>query len=293
MTTDEHFDGEVHGLLAGAFGDGVPAVNLVPGAVDGYRRHRRRARVLGAAGGTLALAGVVAAGTALADTATGGAKGLSAAASIGDRTSDRTGAGVPAGSTSPECQGPFHSFTARPGDGVYTADEAGLRRVCGSDLYFLRGAIPNALIAPQHESFAQALERHDLPAGTPLPPGVTQDTQLIVPGSYVVKAGGQTTTVTLMVAHRQGWGFNGCTASSCPPNLTLAGGTPATENPGSAQVGLGALSAHPDAAHWVWFMATAQGTPKATLGFDFAKAIRSEAFAKAVAYDVQNLDVLG
>ena len=37
MTTDEHFDGEVHGLLAGAFDDGVPAVNLVPGAVDGYR----------------------------------------------------------------------------------------------------------------------------------------------------------------------------------------------------------------------------------------------------------------
>lgn len=289
MNADELYEEQAHSLLATAFDHELPVVNLVPGAVEGFRRHRRRTRVLGTAGGALAVAGIVAAGTALAGTASSGAPSISTAAGDGGQAA---GVKVASGGTSPDCDGVFYHFGAVKGDGVYTGDDATLKRVCGSDLSYLRTAIPGAQISPQRESFAQALERHDVPPGTPLPPGVTQDTPLIRPGGYVVKAGGQTTAVTLMVAHHQGWGFNGCSVTSCPPNLALADGTAATENPGSAQVGIGSLSAHPDSAHWVWFMATAQATPKATLGFDFAQAIRSEAFAEAVAYDVQNLNRL-
>lgn len=288
MNTEELYEDRAHGLLATAFDGDVPTVNLVPGAVAGYRRHRRRTRVLGAAGGALALAGIVAAGTALAGTATGGGKSVSADAGGGGRT----GAGVAARGTSPDCQGVFYRFGDLKGDSVFTGDDATLKRVCESDLSHLGAAIPGARVLPARESFAQALARHDVPPGTPLPSGVTKDTPLIAPGSYVVKANGQTADVTLMVAHKQRWGFYGCWAPNCPPNLALADGTPATENPGSAQAYIASLSAHPDSVHWVWFMATPESEPKATLGFDFGKAIRTEAFAEAVAYDIQNLNVL-
>ena len=196
MTTDEHFDGEVHGLLAGAFDGDLPAVNLVPRAVDGYRRHRRRTRVLGTAGGALAVAGVVAAGTALAGTGSRGTATDISAAHGG--SGSRSGAGVTGGQPAadlkdPMCDGVFHNFSGQSGDALYTADTATLERVCASDLAHLRQAIPGARISPLSETYAHALAVHDVPPGTPPPAGRPEDTQWIQPGFYTVEAGGQKT----------------------------------------------------------------------------------------------------
>ena len=294
MSTEEHetLDGEVHGLLAGAFDDGVPVVNLVPGAVDGYRRHRRRSRVLGTAG-VLAVAGVVAAGTALAGTGTSGrTTTVSAAHGSGDAGQAAGKAG--ALEKDPLCDGLYHSFSGRPGDHVYRAATATLERVCASDLAHLRAAIPGAQISPVRETYQQALAVHDIPPGTPAPVGAPENTQWITPGGYLVEAAGRRTYLDLAVSDRQGWGFNGCSAGDCPPNLRLADGTPATETPASsAEVGIGMLSIHLDATHWVSFSASANAATKEALSFDFAKAVRTKAFADAVAYDVRSLNSLG
>jgi hypothetical protein len=79
MDTEELREGRAHDLLATAFGDEVPVVNLVPGAVEGFRRHRRRTRVLGTAGGALALTGAIVAG-ATVGLGVGGSAAQSAAA---------------------------------------------------------------------------------------------------------------------------------------------------------------------------------------------------------------------
>jgi hypothetical protein len=296
MSTEEHetLDGEVHGLLAGAFDDGVPMVNLVPGVVDGYRRHRRRSRVLGTAG-ALAVAGVVAAGTVLPGSGTsGGTTAVSAAHGSGD--ADQAAGKAGALEKDPLCDGLYHSFSGRPGDHVYTADNATLERVCASDLAHLRTAIPGTQISPVRETYQQALAVHDIPPGTPAPVGTPENTQWITPGEYLVAAAGRKTYIDLTVSDRQGWGFNGCSAIDCPPNLRLADGTPATETPASsAKVGVGTLSIHLDTTHWVLFSASANAATKdeEALSFDFAKAVRTKAFADAVAHDVRSLTKLG
>jgi hypothetical protein len=78
--------------------------------------------------------------------------------------------------------------------------------------------------------------------------------------------------------------------------VTLADGTPATETPASSSaVGIGVLAIHLDATHSVWFTASSEARSKAEegLSFDFAKAVRTKAFAEAVAYDVRSLKQLG
>lgn len=307
MSTDEHFDngldgpadtdGGVHGLLATAFDDGcpVPVVNLVPGAVAGFRRDRKRARVLGTAGGALALAGAVTAGTALAGTGTSGGP-TTVSAAHGSSDAGRAAGKAAAPTKDPLCDGLYHGFDDRPGDHVYRADNATLERVCASDLAHLRSAIPGAQVTPVRETYQHALAVHDIPPGTPAPAGAPEDTQWISPGFYLVEDGGRKTYVSLTVSDRQSGAFNGCWIGDCPPNLTLADGTPATENPASSSaVGIGVLAIHLDATHSIWFSASSDARSKAEegLSFDFAKAVRTKAFAEAVAYDVRSLNELG
>jgi hypothetical protein len=284
MSTDEHYDGEVHGLLATAFDGDVPPVNVVPAAVDGYRRHRRRARVLGTAGGALALAGVAVAGTALASGGGGSAATQSAASGA------RTSGGTSASAVDPDCRGIYDQFSARPHDGVYTGDSATLSRVCTRDVAALRAAIPGATVVPQRETFADALAHHEVQEGGRPPAGADAHTPLLQPGAYVVKAGGHSTYVSLIVADQQEGGFNGCLPADCPPNMKLADGTPATESPALAAPGVGALAIRPDAGHWVFFFVTAQNAPGEVLGFDFPALVRSRPFAAAVAADVHDLN---
>ena len=297
MSTEEHYDGrdgEVHGLLATAFdGGGMPVLNLVPGAVDGYRRHRRRARVLGTAGGALALAGAVTAGTALAGTGTSGGT-TTVGAAQGSSEPGRAAGKATAPEKDPLCDGRYHRFGARPGDHIYSADSAALERVCARDVAALRAAIPGATVVPQRETFAQALARHDAQPGEQLPPGADRQTPLLSPGEYIIKAGGKDTLLNLVFADKMGWGFNGCEVGKCAPNMRMADGTPATESTAEPGSGVGALSVGRDAEHWVFAMALIPNAKvNQSLPYDFGKLVRSQPFAAAVAADVRDLTRLG
>jgi hypothetical protein len=285
MSTEEHYDGEVHGLLATAFDDHVPPVDLVSGAVDGYRRHKRRARVFGTAGGALALTGAVLGGTALVGTGSSGAS---------DGTSAASGTSTPGSGAAPTvesaCAGLYNRFSTQPGTGDYTADSATLAQVCSRDLAALRTALPKAKVTPRRESWNQASAAHDAAPGVHLPPGTAADTPLVQSGMYTVEINGRSATVELTVAREQSWGFTGCTSESCAPNLSLADGTPATEGPAATrEVGVGMLSIRVDATHWVLFAAYAQKA----LPFDFAAVERSAPFAAAVSADVRDLNLPG
>jgi hypothetical protein len=297
MSTDERYDGEVHGLLATAFDDDAPLVNMVPGAVDGYRRHRRRTRVLGTAGGALALAGVAVAGTTLGSGTGSGAARQSAAsgtASSAARQNPANGgtSSSPANAVDPACQGIYFRFGAQPHVGMYSADNATLSRVCTRDVAALRTAIPGATVEPERETLAEAVAHHEAQAGDRLPAGATAQTPLLNRGFYEVKVGGQSTHLMLTFGRHQSWGFNGCMAT-CTPNMKLADGTPATESPAtSPDVGIDSLSIYFDAQHTAALMASPQNAPNEKMPFDFSKLVRSEPFAAAVAADVHDLNQL-
>jgi hypothetical protein len=298
MSADDHYDdgfddpegadghgGGVHGLLATAFADDMPVLNLVPTAVDGYHRQRRRARVLGTAGGALALAGVIAAGTAMAS-------GSWSRSTTSSTANGSGGSGGSAASIAKLCQGIYHRFSTQPGDHTYSADNTSLSRVCARDITALRAAIPGATVLPQRETMAQARTNLDVGPAERLPPGADTTTPLVQSGEYLVKVGGQNTLLSLFFSDRMSWGFSGCETNACPPNTNLEDGTPATESTAPAEAGMGALSVQHDARHWVLAMASIPNSNSQPLPYDFGKLVRSKAFAGMIAADTQDLNRL-
>lgn len=296
MSADDHYDGQdgpdgpggpdggVHGLLATAFTDDMPVLNLVPTAVDGYRRHRRRTRVLGTAGGALALAGVIAAGTAVASGSW--SRSTTDSAANGSDSSDS------AASIAKLCQGIYHRFSTQPGDRFYNADGTSPSRVCARDIAALQAAIPGATVVPQRETMAAARADRDVGPAEHLPPGADNSTPLVQSGEYQVMVGGQNTLLSLFFSDRMSWGFSGCETNACTPNTNLADGKPATESTAPAEAGIGAVSVHYDARHWVLVMASIPNSHSQSLPYDFGKLVRSQAFAGMIAADVQDLNHL-
>ncbi|MEY9862357.1 hypothetical protein ABH935_008002 [Catenulispora sp. GAS73] len=292
MSADDHYDGlgdaeghhgEVHGLLATAFADDMPAVNLVPTAVDGYRRHRRRTRVLGSAGGALALAGVIAAGTTLVPGAGSTTSGAPSAVSDGGAAAD--GNAVPAAIAS-ACTGNFYLFGQYNGSGVYTSDQQGLAAHCRQDLTGLQALTGDRTLTSLVESQPQAITHHDTPAGsTPPPPG-----DYIQPGYYDGRINGVAYRISIFVSDKTFLFGNSCTALSCPPNRTLADGVPATEVSTGAY---NALVIHYDIDHSVVFSASlTEHTTARNVPFDFEKLIASPGFARLISTDVRTLNRL-
>lgn len=279
MTTDERYDGEVHGLLATAFDDGLPLVNLVPEAVDGYRRHRRRARVLGTAGGALALAGVAVAGTALA----------SGTGNISTTQSPASGsAGGTTVTTAPGCAGTYFRFGQYNGSGVYSADQHRLAAVCDQDLTALRALTGDTGLAPLAEKTTTAIAKHDLPAGATPPP--SDSGVLIQPGYYDGRINGVAYRISILVSDKTAVFSGHCTAQSCPPNRTLADGRPATELASGVNSD---LVIHYDATHSVSVSAfLTERTTAKNVPFDFEKLIASPGFAQLISADIHTLDQL-
>ncbi|WP_194916061.1 hypothetical protein [Catenulispora rubra] len=297
MSADDHYDGlgdpdghhghhgEVHGLLATAFTDDMPVLNLVPTTVDGYRRHRRRTRVLGSAGGALALAGVIAAATALVPGA--GSTTSAAQSAMGDSGGSATdGNATPADITS-ACNGSYYLFGQYNGSGVYSSDQQGLAAHCRQDLTGLRALTGDRTLTSLVESQPQAIKNHDLPAGsTPPPPG-----DYIQPGYYDGRIDGVAYRISISVSDKNGLFSDGCTDQSCPANRTLADGRPATEV--AIGGGYNALVIHYNTDHSVVFSAfLSEHTTVRNVPFDFEKLIASPDFARLISADVHTLNVL-
>lgn len=207
MTTDEHDDSAVHGLLATAFDEDIPLVNVVPGAVEGYRRHRRRTRVLGAAGGALAVAGVIAMGTTMTF---GGRASGDQSATTGGRAS-----------AADKCKVP-ESVAEQAG-----WDAAMVRTVtenCTTNVALIEHAIPGAKVTPGSMNPANTPALQGSKTSSPGPTGLRYYPVI----AYDITVHGRTVPLNLMVptlSHDEGCA-QGCTAT------TLSGGMPAKEYSG-------------------------------------------------------------
>ena len=277
MTTDEYDEGEVHGLLATAFDGDVPLVNVLPAAVAGYLRHRRRTRVLGTAGGALGLVGVVVGGTALAAGNSSPDRSQSAAADPGSTAVvDVTTA----------CDGEYHLFGQYNGSGVYSADQKGLRANCQHDLTALRALTGDPTLEPLTENSRQAITKHDLPAGSTSPSAG----DYIQPGYYDGRINGTAYRISIFVSDKTDMFGNNCTPQACPPNRMLADGRGVTELSGGSY---SSLVVHYDATHSVMVNAFLTERTKAkTVPFDVEKLIASPGFAALISAHVQTLDQL-
>lgn len=207
MDTEELREDRAHDLLATAFGDDVPVVNLVPGAVEGYRRHRRRTRVLGTAGGALAVAGVIAVGTTV--TFGGGASDDQSAATRGRA------------SAADKCRVP-ESVAEQAG-----WDAAMVRTVtenCTTNVALIEHAIPGAKVTPASMNPVNTPAFKDSKISSPGPTGLRYYPVI----AYDITVHGRTVALNLMVpkASPNEGCAQGCTAT------TLSGGMPAKEYSG-------------------------------------------------------------
>ena len=205
MTTDEYGDGGVHGLLATAFDDDMPVLNLVPAAVEGYRRHRRRTRVLGTAGGAMALTGVIAAGTTV------GFGGTPA-----DQSATRGQA-----SAADKCRVP-ESVAEQAG-----WDAAMVRTVtlnCTTNVALIEHAVPGAEVTPSSMNPFGAPALKDSKISSPGPTGLRYYPVI----GYDITVHGRTVPLSLMVPH--GYYDRGC-GYACT-DTTLSGGMRAKEYSG-------------------------------------------------------------
>jgi len=258
MDTEELYEDRAHGLLAIAFDDDVPVVNLVPGAVDGFRRHRRRTRVLGTTGGALALAGVIAAGTV----AFGG--------SPADQSS--TAGGQARGLD--KCNVP-ESVAKQAG-----WDAAMVRTVtenCTTNVALIEHAIPGAKVEPATPTSLASMTREG--PNDPVPT-TKPDTRFYPVIGYAITVHGRTAFLTLMVpvlSRNEGCGY-GCT------DTTLFGGMRAKEYSGpdgSAEKDrIDMVLAFPSSSES--FYASVSYAPGAPEVFDFHAFSHSPDFTKLV-----------
>ncbi|MEY9927349.1 hypothetical protein ABH926_001974 [Catenulispora sp. GP43] len=278
MTTDERSDGGVHGLLATAFDDGVPVLNLVPGAVEGYRRHRRRARVLGTVGGALALAGVVVAGTA-SGAGSGHRSQNTAVEPGGSAVSPRTAA---------RCTGTYQLIGGATAD-QYSTGQQGLTAVCEQDLTTLQQLTGDPDLGPLAESYPSSGPSSEPTAE--MTPQIGGSGAVLQPGDYLGQSYRGGYHVSIEVYNKTPSLGENCTSTSCPPNLRLADGRPATKLTGPLRDSFVVI--HYDAAHAVVVRAGLEDrNSEDPLPFDFDKLIASPALARLISYDVRTLDLL-
>lgn len=267
--------GQVHGLLATAFDDDMPVLNLVPAAVGGYQRHRRRARVLGSIGGALALAGLAAAGTVLG--AGGGHQRQNATAGPGTSA-------VPPKIVA-KCAGTYNLLDHVTGQ--FSANQQGLTAVCEQDLTMLRKLTGDSSLGPLTESYPTSVAASE-PTAEMTPQIGGPDAQ-IRPGTYLGQLAGRAYHVMIEVEGKTPSLGENCTSTSCPPNLKLADGRPATKL--TAGLRDSYVVVHYDATHSVVIRAGLEDrNSDGPLPFDFDKLIASPAFARLISYDVRTLD---
>ena len=283
VNTDERHDDEIHGLLATAFDDEVPVVDLVPAAVDGFHRHRRRTRALGTAGGALALAGVVAAATVLMGGSGSTARVASAASgSSTDTLSRSTG-------TAANCAGPYYTH---PFDDPkpYSVDQRGWAELCDQDLAALRKLSGDDHLAPGIALAPDVLDKKSAPPVGSGPTYIAPKTRLTDPGVYEGRIGNVPYRFVISVSDKLPPDHSACTPQSCPSNRTLADGHRATEQSGGK---ISYLIIPYDATHVVDFIEFLPDRSAAdTVPVDFEKLIASPGFAKLISEHVQKLDQL-
>ena len=277
--------GEIHDLLGTAFDDGVPVLNLVPGAVDGYRKHRRRARTLGTVGGALALVAVAVAGTVL------GAGGRHQAQTT-TTGSGPNGPNPVSPKTVARCTGTYQLLGSYDGLGVYSADQQRLAAVCEQDLTTLQQLIGDPSLGP----LAQSVTPYPVMAST-MPtsettPHVGGSGALLQPGQYLGESDdGRDYHLFIEVYDKTPLLGGNCTSKSCPPNLKLADGRPATKVTGALRDHYVVI--HYDATHTVEVSAGLENrNSDEALPFDFDKLIASPALARLISSDVHTLDLL-
>lgn len=258
MDTEELREDQAHDLLATAFGDDVPVVNLVPGAVEGFRRHRRRTRVLGTAGGALALTGAIVAGTALA---LGGGTGDGSSAAPGNR-----GGGVD------KCRVP-EAVIQQAG-----WDAAMVRTVtsnCETNMALIEHAIPGAKVAP---STYQGMVKY---SANPHPK-TNPDARYYPIIAYDITVHRHTVTLNLVPSNSK---LPGCD-NGCGTDTTLYNGLPGREYngpQGGVQKGWSESVLVTPSNPGLWFFATVHYPAGAPKVFDFHAFAHSQEFAELFA----------
>ncbi|NUS55878.1 MAG: hypothetical protein HOV66_13630, partial [Streptomycetaceae bacterium] len=262
MSADEPYADQVHALLTTAFDSRVPTADLVPAAVERFRRHRRRTRAFGTAGATLAVVGALVAGTVLPGSLHRDGEDAANLRSLAHAlTCDRTA----------------ESVDDYRGAAVYTGDQRALTAVCVRDVMTLRQVIGDPTLVP-----------------VPVAPGVVPGGPAsggIERGYYTGAINGIKYEISLAVTERNYIFDVYCSANSCPPTQTLADGRPATkETTDSART----VVVHYDARHTVvvrsWLNWPPPNPPSVTdLPYDFDKMIADPRFARLLTDDVHDL----
>jgi hypothetical protein len=262
MDSEELREDRAHDLLATAFGDDAPVVDLVPAAVEGLRRHRRPTRLLGTAGGALALTGAVVAGATM---------GLA----NGPATQSAAGGGN-------KCEVP-ESVVKQAG-----WDAAMVRTVtqnCETNIKLIEHAIPGSRVEPSTPKFVVVVVVQ-LSNHTPSPtfkPGPTskpgpRDYPVI---AYDITVHGRTTTLSLLAAKS---GYSKMCGSYCLHDTTLFGGMLAQQYSGpegdAAKSQIDEVAAYPEAMRTL-FASIGYG-PGAPRAFDFEAFSHSADFAELV-----------
>lgn len=274
--------GEIHDLFATAFDGGVPALNLVPGAVDGYRKHRRRARALGTVGGALALVAVAVAGTVL------GAGGGHQA----QTTTTGSGPNPVSAKTVMRCTGKYQLIGSFGGLGLYSGDQQRLAAVCEQDLTTLQQLTGDPSLGPLAESITPAPGLFSSMPTSEMTPQVGGSGALLQPGQYRGESvDGRDYDLSIEVFDKIPSLGGNCTSKSCPPNLKLADGRPATKVTGVLRDHYVVI--HYDATHTVEIRAGLDNrNSEEALPFDFDQLIASPALARLISSDVHTLDLL-
>lgn len=207
MNTEEMHEDRAHSLLAAAFPDEFPVVNLVPAAVDGFRRHRRRTRVLGTVGGALALTGVVAAGAV--------------GTSVGGQSATRSAASGGQGGGGDKCQVPADVIEQA---GWGTAMVQKVTENCETNVALIEQAVPGARVTP-HTYDPRDLPRLKSTAATPAPKSLRYYPVV----AYDITVNGRTAVLSLNAIKT---GTDVACGNFCVTPTTLFGGMRADEYSG-------------------------------------------------------------
>ena len=234
--TDAARDAAVGGLLATLVRDYNPAVDLVPAALAGARRAKRRARVAWTAGG-----GLVAAAAAAVVLVTGatGAGPLPTAIATGSGGAANQGTG-----SSGACVGKWLPWSGESESALFGKGTVAQRAVvCAEDVAAMKRIYPGLAIVPFFEEYA-AGKSTDFTTDqiAQLGPGLSPDTHILEPWQYTATLGGHAAYFYITYSSTRSDVCTGCTAIQPQPlpgprpGYQLVGETPQTAHPNTIEV---------------------------------------------------------
>jgi hypothetical protein len=195
---DSAREAAIGGLLATLVRDYNPAVDLVPAALAGARRAKRRARVAWTAGGGLFAAAAAAAVLFTGATGTGSVPTTGATAGGGTATQgaappDTTTAAHKPGALDTACVGKWLPWSGGSESAMFGKGTVAQRAVvCTNDIEAMKTIMPGLTIVPYFEQYAAgASTDFTTDQIAQLGPGLSPDTHILEPWQYTVTLAGR------------------------------------------------------------------------------------------------------